>query len=152
MKVFNLGACRELKCRVSDREQRDDRRDGCIVRTAEGIGPSNRGSARRIYRAGCNAELGTARRRSNAKPALQQATRLVGARASRRRVSADVRRKSNASSQNSWRWCLCGGGGSNLWSGRAVDRVSRKARLVAKLGCLFRVGAKSKKTVRVKAR
>jgi len=95
MKALSLGACREPQCRVIDREQLGDRRDGCIVRTGEGSDPSNQDNVRRTYRAGCNAERGTGRRRSIARPALQQAIRLVAARASRRRVSAGVSHESN---------------------------------------------------------
>jgi hypothetical protein len=140
MKALSLGACREPQCRVIDREQRGDRRDGCIVRTGEGSDPSNQDNVRRTCRAGCSVELGTARRRSIARPALQQAIRLLGARASRRRVSAGVCLESN----------VAVGGGSNFYGLVARDRGYSHARLVAKLECLFMVGAKLMKTVQAR--
>jgi histone H3/H4 len=147
MKMFNLGEYREPQCRVHDREQRADLRDGRIARTVEGIGPSNQGNARRSYRARCNSGHGTATRRSIARPALRRASRLAGARASRRRVSADVLRESNERFQQ---FAALLGGGSNLYGARAVDRVPSEARLVAKLGCLFRVVAIITESVRVR--
>jgi hypothetical protein len=131
----------------NDHAQPGDRRDGCIARTAEGSGPSNQGNALRMYRACCNAEHGTATRRSIARPALRRATRLVGALASRHRVSAGVSCESNNRFQNLLRWYR---GGSNLYRGRASDRVASNARLRAKLGFLFRVAAKLSRSVQAR--